>query len=194
MNRKWMVLVGFLALAAVAKGDTRTDKPKSDQPTLHLMSNSEFTLYLDRLEFDLSAAQNQIGAMDFNGLGLSGQDKKDIEQGRALCLEAIEHSHSEVARLREKQTLKFDFLLLVDLNELVRDFDRLESDLANPASPRSAEQKASLGYARKVLELDKAMAPRLAEFEQHVLAFAGVMDAAFDNADQNPARGGTAQP
>ena len=48
----------------------------------------------------------------------------------------------------------------------------------------SSASEKSLGYAREVLGTDVALAPYLAEFQHHILAFAGVIDAALDQPEQ----------
>jgi hypothetical protein len=102
-------------------------------------------------------------------------------------VQSLDNTREEIEKLLQKQTLKIDFLLLVDLNDLARNLDGLDRDLANSMTAGgNIDAQKSLRYAREVLGIDLALAPYNAEFQHHVLAFAGIIDATLDEADQNP--------
>jgi hypothetical protein len=60
----------------------------------------------------------------------------------------------------------------------------------NPSSAAGAQK--SLGYARDVLHIDAALASQISTFQQHFIAFTGVVDASLDqpeaDASQPPAQ------
>lgn len=181
MARKSAVLLFALILALPAFSDNRKSLLGDNHPGLHVMNNSEFSAFLEQLDTDLVAWRARLKSVDVSSLAVDPQESKEIGRSRRLCLLALDNTREEVHTLSAKQTLKFDFLLLVDLDELARDLDRLSSDLANvvTSTKRSAVQK-SLGYARDVLAIDQALAPRTSSFKQHVVAFAGMIDATLD--------------
>ncbi len=185
MIRKPAVLLFVLILAFPAFSDTRKNPVSEGHPGLHVMNNSEFAVFLQKLDADLVAWKAQLKSVDVSSLAVDPQEGREIGRSHHLCLQALDNTREEVRTLSARQTLKFDFLLLVDLNELARNLDRLSSDLANTltAQRRSTVQK-SLGYARNVLVIDQALAPRLSAFQQHLVAFAGMIDATLDASEQ----------
>jgi hypothetical protein len=86
----------------------------------------------------------------------------------------------------QKQTLKLDLFLLIDLNQLARDLDSLDEGLMSPAavSGTSGAQK-SMGYARQVLGIDGALAAEISTFQHHFIAFTGIVDATLDQPEQD---------
>ena len=67
----------------------------------------------------------------------------------------------------------------LSFQRLARNLDGLNRDLANVTEVGSPTAQKSLGYAREVFGIDTALAPHIAEFQHHILAFAGVIDAAL---------------
>jgi len=160
-------------------------------PGLHLMSDSEFNRFLERLNTDVGHWRAELRRVDVESLALQPRESGELERSYNRCLQALDNTQEEIQKLSRKQMLKLDFLLLVDLNDLARNLDALNRDLANPLSleGRSAARK-SLNYAREVLDVDVALEPMIVGFERHVLAFAGVVDATFERAqrDADPSR------
>ena len=185
MIRKFSMMVFALIIALPALPHARQAPTGQNHLALHLMNNTEFALFLKRLDIGALRWKSQLRNVDVKSLGLEHGETEELERTYNLCLQALDNTREEIQKLSQKQTLKLDFLLLVDLNELARDLDGLNRDLADPVTVRgrSAAQK-SLGYAREVLDIDVALAPHISEFQHHVLAFAGVIDAARDHAGQ----------
>jgi hypothetical protein len=185
MTRK--LAEGFLALVLAlpifASSHSR-QAPSGTHAALHLMNDSEFGLFVERLNADASHWQTQLQRLDLDSLGLDREARREVERSYGVCLRVLGNTREDLEKLSEKQTLKRDFLLLVDLNELTRDLDSLQSDLSNPATVEgNGAGRRSLDYAKQVLHMDATVSARLSEFQNHVLAFAGVIDAALDRAD-----------
>jgi hypothetical protein len=172
------------ALSATPR-DKRAPVGHSD-PAPRLLNNGEFALFLRKLDTGVLAWKAQLKSHDVKSLGFSVQESEELERSYNLCLQSLENTREEIEKLLQKQTLKLDFLLLVDLNDLGRNLDGLDRDLANAMTDgRNAAAQKSLRYAREVLSIDVALAPYNAGFQHHVLAFAGVIDATLDEADQD---------
>jgi hypothetical protein len=124
--------------------------------------------------------------MDVKSLTLDSQEKQELERSYARCLESLDGTRDEIQKLSQKQTLKRDLYLLIDLNELARNLDALDEVLLSPAagSGTGGAQK-SLGYAREVLGMDVGLATEISTFQQHFLAFTGVIDASLDRPEQD---------
>ena len=167
---------------------TPVEPSPSTAPALHLMNNDEFTLFLKRFDSDALRWKGHLGQVNLQSINLSQKEHDELERSYSLCLRSLDNAREEVQRLSEKQTLKLDFLLLVDLHDLARNLDQLNRDLINATGGRTAPSQRTLGYARAVLVTDEALAPYVTEFQHHLLAFAGVMDAAVDQADPSPAQ------
>jgi hypothetical protein len=179
VRKSAILLMSTLIFALPAFSHPRPGLETPTQTALHLMNDGEFTLFLQRLDIELGAAKSSFKSVQVRSLGGQKMERKGLEQSYQLCLAAMDNTQEEIQKLEQKQTLKLDFLLLIDLNELTRDLDRLDSNLANPVTVNRAASRKSFVYARQVLGIDAALAPRVAEFQQHVLAFAGVVDASL---------------
>jgi hypothetical protein len=172
------------ALSATPR-DKRAPVGHSD-PAPRLLNNGEFALFLRKLDTGVLAWKAQLKSHDVKSLGFSVQESEELERSYNLCLQSLDNTREEIEKLLQKQTLKLDFLLLVDLNDLGRNLDGLDRDLASTMTDgRNAAAQKSLRYAREVLSIDVALAPYNAGFQHHVLAFAGVIDATLDEADQD---------
>jgi len=156
------------------------------QPVLRLMNDREFSSFLERLDADLLRSQLQMKKMDVKSVSLDLQEKQELERSYARCLESLEGTRDEIQKLSQKQTLKLDLFLLIDLNELARNLDALDEALLNPAagSGSSGAQK-SIGYAREVLSMDVGLATEISTFQQHFIAFTGVVDASLEQPEQD---------
>lgn len=187
MTRKLAIAVFAFLIALPAFPDTR--QPSAGHPSLalHLMSDSEFVLFLRQLDTAVLQWQAQLKNMDVKSVDLDPQDGKELQRSHDLCLRSLQNTREEVQTLTEKQTLRGDLLLLVDLNDLTRNLDGLDRDLANAASAKkySTAQK-SLSYAREVLDIDTALAMHAAAFQHHVFAYAKVIDATLEQAEKEP--------
>lgn len=167
----------------VASGQASTGQA---QPVLRLMNDREFTTFLARLDSDLVRSQLQLKKMDLKSLSLDVQDKQDLERTYGQCLQSVDNTRDEIQKLSQKQTLKLDLFLLIDLNELARNLDALDEVLVSPAAvsgPRGAQK--SLSYAREVLSIDGALATEISAFQHHFIAFTGVVDASLEPADSD---------
>lgn len=185
MIRKLAVLLFALVLVLPAFSDTRHSLANENHAGLHVMNNAEFTVFLQKLDADLLTWKARLKSVDVSSLALDPQDGRELSRSHHFCVQALDNTREEVRTLSQHQTLKFDFLLLVDLDELARNLDRLSSDLASTvSSPKRSTAQKSLGYARDVLAIDQALAPQIATFKQHVVAFAGMIDATLDVPDQ----------
>ena len=156
------------------------------QPVLRLMNDTEFTTFLGRLDSDLLRSQLQLKKMDVKSLTLDVQEKQELERSYSQCLQSLDNTRDEIQKLSQKQTLKLDLFLLIDLNELARDLDALDEGLMNPVAVNgtSGAQK-SLAYAREVLGMDGALATQISTFQHHFIAFTGVVDATLAQPGQD---------
>jgi hypothetical protein len=195
MFRKSMIAaVAFLsALPAFAhntqlpSGQFQSQTPQA-QPVLRLMNDREFSNYLERLDADMVRSEAQLKKMDMKSLSGDAQEKQELETSYIRCLQSLDSTREEIQKLAQKQTLKLDLFLLIDLNELARNLDALDEALLNPvsASGTSGAQK-SLAYARQVLSIDGALSPQISTFQHHFIAFTGVIDASLEQTDADAA-------
>jgi len=167
----------------VAAGQAATGQT---QPVLRLMNDREFTTFLGRLDSDLLRSQLQLKKMDVKSLSLDVQEKQDLERSYTQCLQSLDNTRDEIQKLSQKQTLKLDLFLLIDLNEFARSLDALDEVLLSPMAVSGAGgPQKSLGYAREVLSMDGALAAEISTFQHHFIAFTGVVDASLEPADQD---------
>lgn len=192
MARKPVLAVVALLLAVPAFAHN-TQIPASQfaagqaQPSLRLMNDAEFATFLQRLDVDLVRAQSQMKKMDMRSMSLDAQGKQDLLRSYERCLESLEDSRDEIQKLAQKQTLKLDLFLLIDLNALARNLDALDETLVNSAAASGAAAQKPLGYAREVLGIDGALAAQISTFQHHFLAFTGVVDATLQQGDSDDA-------
>lgn len=166
----------------LATGQAATVQP---QPVaLRLMSDTEFATFLQRLDSDLLRSQLRLKKIDVKSLSLDAQERVELQRSYSRCLQSLEDARDEIEKLSQKQTLKLDLFLLIDLNELARNLDAMDESLMNPstASGTSGFQK-SLGYAREVLDIDAALATEVSTFQHHFIAFTGIVDASLEQPD-----------
>ena len=150
------------------------------------MNDTEFSAFLKRLDADLLNWKKRLASLPVASLTVEPQEAQELRRSHTICLQVIANTREDIQRLSKKQTLKNDFLLMVDLNALARSLDRLSSNLASPVTVRkvSTAQK-SLGWAREVLAMDIALGAHKNDMERHVVALAGLVDAALERAHQN---------
>lgn len=189
MIRKLIITVFAFSAAVPAFANTRQSAPVQARPALHLMNDGEFTTFLKRLDTDMLRSQLQLRNMDVKSLNLDAQQSGEMEGNYNRCLESLDNAREEIQKLMQKQTLKLDLFLLIDLNELARSLDVLDEGLVNSVAVggHGAAQK-SLGYGREVLSIDSALTRHIIEFQHHFLAFTGVIDASLEQADRDPAQ------
>lgn len=154
------------------------------QPVLRLMNDREFAAFLVRLDSDLIRSQQELEKMDVKSLNLAAQDRRDLERSYSQCLQSLDDTRDEIQKLSEKQTLKLDLYLLIDLNDLARTLDAMDEVLLNPATVNgtSGAQK-SLSYAREILNIDGTLATQISTFQHHFIAFTGVVDATLEQTE-----------
>jgi hypothetical protein len=191
MRRKLIITVcAFLSAVPAFANATKFTAPPSaagtDQPALRLMNDREFASFLERLDADLLRSQQQLKKMDVKSLRLDAQEKLDLDRSYGQCLQSLDNTRDEIQKLAQKQTLKLDLFLLIDLNELARNLDALDEILVNPGNGTAGAQK-SLGYAREVLGIDGALTAQISAFQHHFIAFTGVVDASLDQPDADAA-------
>jgi len=189
MIRKLIITIFAFSAAVPAFANTRQSAPVQPRPALHLMNDGEFTTFLKRLDTDMLRSQLQLRNMDVKSLNLDVQQSGEMEGNYNRCLESLDNAREEIQKLMQKQTLKLDLFLLIDLNELARSLDVLDEGLVNSVAVggHGAAQK-SLGYGREVLSIDSALTRHIIEFQHHFLAFTGVIDASLEQADRDPAQ------
>jgi hypothetical protein len=170
------------AFANTTKFDARQAATAQDKPVaLRLMSDGQFATFLQRLDAELLRSELHLKKMDLKSLTSDLQAKQDLQRSFTQCLESLDNTRDEIQKLSEKQTLKLDLFLLIDLNELARNLDALDEVLVNPASSSGASSaQKSLGYAREVLNMDGALASEISTFQHHFIAFTGIVDASLD--------------
>jgi hypothetical protein len=186
MIRKLIITVFAFLSAVPAFPHTTQFTTGQTHPALHLMNDGEFAIFLKRLDTDMFLSQAQLKKMDVKSLSLDPQESEELERSYNRCLQSLDNAREEIQKLSQKQTLKLDLVLLIDLNDLARSLDALDQGLLNPVAVGggSGAQK-SLGYAREVLGIDVALATDISTFQHHFLAFTGVIDATLDQADRD---------
>ena len=181
-----LAFVGAIPVLAhttqLTTGQAATAQP---QPVaLRLMSDSEFATFLQRLDSDLLRSQLRLKKIDLKSLNLDVQEKVELQRSYSRSLQSLEDARDEIEKLSQKQTLKLDLFLLIDLNELARNLDAMDESLMNPAvSSGTSEVQKSLGYAREVLDIDGALATEISTFQHHFIAFTGIVDASLEQPD-----------
>jgi len=152
-----------------------------EQPVLRLMNDREFGMFLNRLDVELQHSELQLKKMDVKALHLDAQDQQDLERSFGQCLQSLDNTRDEIQKLSQKQTLKLDLYLLIDLNELSRNLDALDEILVNPTSAEGVSgAHKSLSYAHDVLLIDGSLASQITNFQHHFIAFTGVIDASIE--------------
>jgi hypothetical protein len=185
MIRKLIVTVFAVLTASAAFANTRPPVIGHTYSASHLMDESEFATFLDRLDAEMLDSKVQLRNVNVKSLKLDLLESKELENSNNRCLQSLDNVREDIQELTQKQTLKFDLLLLIDLNELARNLDALDQGLVNPGTKGgSRAARKSLDYAREVLGIDAALAPRISAFQYHILAFTGVIDATLDQAEQ----------
>ena len=183
-----LAITAFTFLIATTSPAHARQAAKGQTPFApHLMNDDEFALFLKQLNQGVLRWEAQMKDVDVSALRPDSQDGEELERSYDLSVRSLENTREEIQKLSLKQTLRCDFLLLADLNDLARDLDGLDRELANPGSAggNSAAQK-SLRYAREVLDIDAALAPNLNQFQRHLLALAGVIDASLNQEGSDP--------
>src|SRR6267143_5899815 len=134
MIRKLIITV-FVFLGAVPTFPHTTQLPTGQtHPALHLMNDSEFAIFLKRLDTDVLRSQAQLKKMDMKSLNLGVQENEELARSYTRCLQSLDNTREEIQKLSQKQTLKLDLFLLIDLNELARNVDALDQSLMNPGT------------------------------------------------------------
>jgi hypothetical protein len=191
MFRKTIIMVfAFLgalpAIAHTTQYSTGQAAAGQGQPVLRLMNDREFGIFLGRLDSDLVRSQQQLKKMDVKALSLDNQEKQDLQRSYTQCLQSLDNTRDEIKKLSQKQTLKLDLYLLIDMNELARNLDALDDVLLNPMAVNGdSGARKSLAYARQVLSIDGTLATETSTFQQHFIAFTGVIDATLEQPGQD---------
>jgi len=150
------------------------------------MNDNEFAIFMGRLDSAMLRSQVQLKKMDVQSLSLDVQEKEELVRSHERCLQSLENARQEIQKLLQKQTLKLDLFLLIDMNELARNLDSLDQGLVNTVGANaSSKTKKSLAYAREVLDMDVALTTDVSIFQHHFLAFTGVIDATLDQGDRD---------
>lgn len=190
MSRNKLMITVFAFLSAIpAFANTThyapaTGATQQSQPVLRLMNDREFSAFLDRLDANLLRSEMQLKKMDVKSMRLDAEQQQEFQRSYGQCLQSLDNTRDEIQKLAQKQTLKLDLYLLIDLNELARNLDALDEMLVNPAATSGASgAQKSLGYAREVLGIDGALAADISTFQHHFIAFTGVVDASLDQND-----------
>lgn len=183
MIRRLFAIMSATLLASVAFANTHPPSVGQNAPALHLMNSDEFTTFLGRLDSEMLDSKVQLKNVDVKSLGLDLQTGKELQKCQVRSMQSLDNVREDIEYLSQRQTLKFDFLLLIDLNELARNLDALDQGLMNSGVARgSATERKSLDYARQVLAIEAGVSPRITAFQHHILAFTGVIDATLDQA------------
>lgn len=149
----------------------------SNDDVLRAMDSREFNRFLKKLGTDVATWQMRMKNIDVATSGVKHQEQEDIGRRYDSCQEAFERIRNDLTKLSQDQTLKLDLLLLIDLNVLARSLDGLSVNLASPFTVQGTRAAHKLlGWAEEVLGIDEELAPRITEFQYHVVALAGVWD------------------
>jgi hypothetical protein len=189
MNRKLIITVlAFLTAVPAFAHTSQYTTPTNEQPQpgLRLMNDGQFATFLGRLDSAMLRSQSQLKKMDVQSLSLDPQEREELQRSHQRCMQSLDNTREEIQKLLQKQTLKLDLFLLIDLNELARNLDSLDQGLVNTVAVNaSSKNQKSLSYAREVLGIDVALATDISTFQHHFLAFTGVIDATLDQADRD---------
>lgn len=187
MIRKLGMTVFALLIALPAFPETAQPPARQTSLGLRLMNNSEFELFLARLDAASRQWEVQLKNVDVKSLGLDSHDSGELGRSYTQCLQSVDNTREEIQKLSQKQTLRIDLLLLVDLNDLARSLDGFDRDLATAATAGgNGAIKKSLGYVKEILDIDTTLTLYSAEFQNHVLAFAKLIDAQLEQAEREP--------
>jgi cobalamin biosynthesis Mg chelatase CobN len=185
MIRKLIITIFAVLTASIAFANTRPPAIAQTYSSFHLMNDSEFAAFLDRLDAEMLESKVHLKKVNVKSLDLDLLESKELENSNNRCLQSLDNVREDIQELTQRQTLKFDLLLLIDLNELARNLDALDQGLVNPGTKGgSRAARKSLAYAKDVLGIDAALAPRISAFQYHILAFTGAVDATLDQAEQ----------
>lgn len=180
-----LIITVFAFLSAVPAFSHTTQYTTTEQahPALRLMNDSEFSTFLERLDAGMLRSQTQLKKMDVQSLSLDVQERTELQKSHERCMQSLDNAREEIQKLQQKQTLKLDLFLLIDLNELARNLDSLDQSLVNTVSANGGQK--SLTYAKEVLGMDMSLATDISTFQHHFLAFTGVIDATLDQGDHD---------
>jgi hypothetical protein len=158
------------------------------QTVLRLMNDREFSSFLEHLDADLQRSRQQLKKMDVELLSRDAQEQKELLTSYNRCLQSVDSTRDEIQKLAQKQTLKLDLFLLIDLNELARNLDSFDEILVNPVAVNgTAGAQKTLAYARQILSIDGALGTQISTFQHHFIAFAGMVDASIEQNDADAA-------
>ena len=195
INRSF--LIGALALASAFPAFANTTQLPSrqvqpDQQVLRLMNDGEFSKFLVKLDSAVLRSEQQLKTMDVVSLSSDPEEKQELLLSYNRCLQSLENTRDEIQKLQQKQTLKLDLFLLIDLNELARNLDVLDETLMSPASVNGAAgAQRCVDYARQVLGIDGTLATQITAFQHHFIAFTGVVDATMQQSEAGPSSSDT---
>ncbi|HSZ18824.1 MAG TPA: hypothetical protein VK770_03475 [Candidatus Acidoferrum sp.] len=186
MIRKLIITIfAFLSAVPAFSHTSQFTTPQAPR-ALRLMNDNEFAIFMGRLDSAMLRSQVQLKKMDVQSLSLDVQEKEELVRSHERCLQSLENARQEIQKLLQKQTLKLDLFLLIDMNELARNLDSLDQGLVNTVGANaSSKTKKSLAYAREVLDMDVALTTDVSIFQHHFLAFTGVIDATLDQGDRD---------
>lgn len=179
-----LVTITFVLLSALpASSDVGQPLVEPSPKPLRVMSDGEFNVFLSRLEADVVHWKVQLSQMDMRSLTSDRQEGAELVRSHDLCLRSLDGTRQEIQSLSQKQTLRVDFLLLVDLDDLARNLDELNRELIDVNGGSLGPTRKPLDYARGVLRTDAALALYITQFQRHILAYAGMIDATLDQAE-----------
>ncbi len=167
-----------LILGVSALAQTQQSPAAIPPPVPRMMNSNQLSRFLKKLDADAAKWETRLRNVDLASLGVEDREQEEIERSRNFCLQALENVREDTGKLSREQTLKLQFLLLMDLNALARNLDGLSVNLASPVSLReTTAAKESLEWAKKVLGIDEELALHIPEFGNHVLALVELWDA-----------------
>lgn len=179
-----LVTITFVLLSALpAWPDAGQTLVEPAPKPLRVMSDGEFHLFLGRLDTEVLRWKAQLGQMDLHSLTSDRQQGTNLERSHDLCLQSLDGIRTELQSLSQKQTLRVDFLLLVNLNDLARNLDEFNREIIDANGESPSPTRKQLEYARRVLSTDAALALYITGFQRHILAYAGMIDATLDQAE-----------
>ena len=171
--RNAILLAVILTLANSAFAKTQEVPP-------HVMSKTEFSLFLQSLHTDLPLWRSTLSKVDPSSLKLnSSQEGKDIQFMRDSCLTTLDKVSDDVSALSERNLLTLQIMLLVDLNNLQSIVGAFTIALgyANPVA--NAYTVGLWQGSLKEMSVSQ-MKPLAAHLNDHLLALALTIDKKFD--------------
>ena len=185
-----LAVSAFVSLSLLPGGlQARQSSPAQTPSSVYPMGDSDFALFLKRVDADTVRWEAQLRSVKVKSMRLDPEARERVEKSYNMCEQSLKESRNDIKKLSRKQTLPDDSQLLFHLNDSGVSLDKLDRDLTNRnrvALTRLADHDAS---SPDTLNMAIALNSDLITFRRHVLAFAAVeMGTSPNQADEGSDR------